>query len=256
MLRRNRLDEPFAEAAPVLDELRHLATIELAHTGDCALLGVDHDGRIYVEELYGEDDWLAQHRISLEDGLLESVDERFGAVLAFAPLQMPERIHRPASTKIFAHLNFSGARWRGLADAERIAEIAHHVSIADKIALLDYLGWDNDPHQLLGIVESRILSCCRYNEDAFAVCRRIRVAFRLPDTKKNDDTLDSVYDSIPIHLFHGLCADADELPGLPECLTDFDLCRPIDCMAVDGKLYLADGGSGEIRCALHVFEIK
>ena len=60
---------------------------------------------------------------------------------------------------------------------------------------------------------------------------------------------------LQIHLLHGLQVDANELPVLTDCLTNYDLCRPLDCMAVDGKLYIADGGEGEVRSALHVFEI-
>ncbi|MCY4072426.1 MAG: hypothetical protein OXG60_14110 [Chloroflexi bacterium] len=239
-----------------MDALKLLTTIELSHAGDCALLGVDHEGCVYVEELYGEHDWLAQHKISLSEGLLESVDEQYGTVPPPAPLPLPELCGSPSTMKVFDHLNFSGARWRGRIVDERIQDLLRDLSIAEKIALVDYLDWDIDPLRLLGIAESIVLSCCPYGDGEFLLCRRIRVAFRLPAAGRDDHGLDCDYDSIAVHLLHRLPGDALELPDLRECLTCFDLCRPLDCMRVDGKLYLADGGEGEIKSALHVFEIE
>ncbi len=240
----------------MLDALKLLTTIELSHAGDCALLGVDREGFIYVEELYGEHDWLAQHKISLSEGLLETVDEQCGTVPAPAPLPLPELYVTPSKTTVFNHLDFSGARWRGTMADERIESLVRDLSIAEKIALLDYLDWEIDPLRLLGVAESIVLSCCPYYDGDFLLCRRIRVAFRLPAAQRDDHDLDCDYDSIEVHLLHRLPADALELPDLRECLTYFDLCRPLDCMRVDGKFYLADGGEGAIKCALHVFEIE
>jgi len=239
----------------VLDALKLLATIELSHAGDCALLGVDQEGCVYVEELYGEQDWLAQHKISPSEGLLESVDEQCGTVPLPATLPLPELDASPSAMKVFDHLNFSGARWRGRIVDERIQDLLRGLSIAEKIALVDYLDWDIDPLRLLGIAESTVLSCCAYGDGEFLACRRIRVAFRLPEAGRDDHSLDCDYDSIEVHLLHRLPADALELPDLRACLTDLDLCRPLDCMRVDGKIYLADGGEGAIKSALHVFEI-
>lgn len=239
----------------VLDALKLVTTIELAHAGDCALLGVDREGYVYVEELYGEHDWLAQHKISTSAGLLESVDERCGMAPAPAPLPLPELLASPSKVQIFDHLNYTGARWRGRMVDERIVDLLRDLSIAEKIALLDYLDWEIDPLRLLGIAESIVLSCCAYCDGEFLVCRRIRVAYRVPAGERDDHSLDCDYDSIEVHLLHRLPADALELPDLRECLTDLDLCRPLDCMIVDRKVYLADGGEGEIKSALHIFEI-
>lgn len=238
------------------DALKLLTTIELSYAGDCALLGVDDEGCVYVEELYGEHDWLAQHKISLSEGLLESVDEQCGTVSLHKPLPLPELRGSPSKMKIFDHLNFSGARWRGLIVDERVEDLLRDLSIAEKIALVDYLDWEIDPLSLLGIAESIVLSCCPFCDGEFLVCRRIRVAFRLPLVEGDDQGLDCDYDSMEVHLLHRLPADALELPDLRECLTCFDLCRPLDCMRVDGKFYLADGGEDAIKSALHVFEIE
>ena len=242
-------------AAMAMDRLRHLATIELSHSGDCALLGIGHDGLVYVEELYGEHDWLAQHKLSLGDGLVKSVDEYYGTESVDTTLQMPERLHRPQRIRDLDHLNFSGARRRGLMVDERIEDLVRPLSIAEKVELVEYLDWDIDPLRLLGIADSIILSCCHVDDDVFVVCRRTRIAYRLTQATRDDRGLDFDYDSNEINLLHGLQVDAKELPVLTECLADFDLCRPLDCMAVDGKLYIADGGEDEIRSALHVFEI-
>lgn len=240
----------------MLNALKLLTTIELSHAGDCALLGVDREGCVYVEELYGEHDWLAQHKISLRQGLLASVDEQCGTVPLLAPLQLPELYCAPSRKTAFTHLNFSGARWRGLMVDERVNDMLRSISIAEKIALLDYLDWEIDPMRLLGIAESTVLACCAFSAGEFLVCRRIRVAFRLLVARRDDHGLDFDYDSIEVHLLHRLPAHAPDLPDLSQCLTDLDLCRPLDCMTLDGKLYIADGGDGSTKCALHVFEIE
>ena len=242
----------------MMNALKLLATIELPHAGDCALLGVDREGCVYVEELYGEQDWLAQHKISLSAGLLESVDEQCGTVPPPAPLPLPALRASPSKMNVFDHLNFAGARWRGRMADERIKDLLRDLSIAEKIALVDYLDWEIDPLRLLGIAESIVLSCCPYSDGGYLICRRIRVAYRLPVAQRADHGLDPDYDydSVEAHLLHRLPADALELPDLTECLTEFDLCRPLDCMRLDGKVYLADGGEGAIKSALHVFEIE
>ena len=238
-----------------MDALKLLATIELSHAGDCALLGVDREGCIYVEELYGEHDQLAQHKISPSDGLLESVDEEYGPVSLATTRTLPALYANHSSTNNFDHLNFSGARWRGLRVEERVDNLLRALTFAEKVALVDYLDWDIDPLRLLGIAESTVLSCCPYAYDEYLVCRRIRVAFRLVLATADCFGPDRDYDSIAVHLLHRLPADALELPDLRMCLTDFDLCRPLDCMRIDRNIYLADGGEGAIKSALHVFEI-
>ena len=243
-------------AAMIMDGLIHLATIDLPHAGDCALLGIGHDGLVYIEELYGEHDWLAQHELSPSDGLLKSVDEYCGTASVDTTLQLPKRLHRPQRIREFGHLNFSGARRRGLMIDERIEDLVRPLSIIEKVELVEYLDWDIDPLSLLGIAESTIRSCCKIYDDEVAVCRRTRIAYRLPQATRDDRGSHYDYDSIETHLFHGLQVDTKELPDLTDCLTDIDLFRPLDCMAVDGKLYIADGGQGEIRSALHLFEIE
>lgn len=241
----------------MLDALELLATIELSHAGDCALLGVDRAGCVYVEELYGDHDWLAQHKISLSEGLLESVDERCGAVTLDKPLSLPALYRSPSQVNVFDHLNFTGARWHGRLADERLEDMLRDLSIAEKIALVDYLDWDIDPLRLLGVAASIVLSCCKYSDGEFLVCRRIRVAFRLPLPAQDHPGFDRDYDydSLEVHLLHCLPADARELPDLTECLSDLDLCRPLECMRIGQRIYLADGGEGAIKSALHVFEI-
>ena len=128
----------------VLNALKLVTTIELAHAGDCALLGVDREGYVYVEELYGEHDWLAQHKISTSAGLLESVDEQCGTAPAPAPLPLPALLASPSKVQLFDHLNYTGARWRGRMVDERIVDLLRDLSVAEKVALLDYLDWEID----------------------------------------------------------------------------------------------------------------
>lgn len=230
-----------------------LATVELAHSGDCHLRGLTPEGLIFVEELYGEDDWLAQHKLSASAGIIESVDESYGSNQITAPMKLPADIVPVSKRGLFDHLDFCGARSRGLATSERVDKLVRGISVAEKIAMTDYMGWDVDPMRLTGIAESRILSTSAMTRARYVVCRRIRVIWRLPQMQTDRHGFSYDYDSLPIHLVHDLPSDATVLPDLADCTEEVDFCRPLDCIYALGKLYVADGGDGDVPSAVHVF---
>ena len=238
---------------------RHLVTHELRYAGDCRLLGVTGDGLVYAEELHGDEDWLAQHKLSGMDGIIESVDEQQGANPNAVPFSLPADITSPVRRPCFAHLNYAGARRRGMASTERIEELVLGIGIADKIELVDFMEWSIDPLQLIGIAESVILACAAIDGGAALVCRRIRVACRLGEARMDEHGFEYNYDTLPVNLLHELAREAGGLPDLADCLQDLDdvaLLRPMDCLYHQGKLYVADGGEGDDPSAIHIFKAQ
>ncbi len=237
---------------------RHFMTFPLFYEGDCKLLGVNADGLIYAEELYGDDDWLAQHKISIQDGILESIDEDEGANPDIIPFQLPPNIILPTSKSCCEELKFTGARIRGLQQDEPINEIVLPLSIDDKIELVDYMEWDISPMQIMGVAESVVLSHTQLPDGLLMICRRVRIAYRLSETA-NHHGVPYDYDSLDMYLLHQFDPADDELPELVDCLNDFEdveLLRPMDCLYHDGKLYVADGGEDDDTSAIHIFDYQ
>ena len=240
-------------------DFEHLHTLELDHGGDCHLLGLSGDGCIFVEELYGEDDWLAQYKLSSASGIIESVDDCEGENIDFQPLDLPDHIIRPKTRHPFKRLDFSGARLRGMAANERIDELAHSLTIAEKIDLVAACDWEIDPMRLIGISESKILAACKLEADNYVLCRRIRIAYRLPKPLGDESGMAYDYDSFTLYVMHRLATGATDLPELSLCLKateEADLFRPQDCMYCDGVLLVADGGDEDTSSAVHVFSSK
>ena len=158
----------------------------------------------------------------------------------------------------FQQLDFAGGRRRGLAASERVDDLTRRLTISEKIELVDYLELDLDPARLIGIAESRIRAACQFEDSLCIVCRRVRIAFRLPKPRTDPGGLTYDYDSIPLYLLHPLSVTAEELPDLETCLRftlETDMYRPQDCMRWQGKLIVADGGDESVSSALHVFAV-
>lgn len=237
----------------MLTILRHVITHFLHHNGDCKLLGIAEEGSIFVEELYGEDDWLAQHRLTLDQGIVDTVDENHGKNLHIHPLSLPDTLEQPISKIARKWLNYTGARLRGIREEERIEEIVLPLSIEDKIELVDYMEWDIEPMQLIGIAESTVLASAYLPDETLVVCRRVRVVYHL---RKATPTYD--YDALEIYLLHDVLPD-DDIADIVDCLNDddnLDVLRPMDCMYYDGYLYVADGGEDDDLSAIHIFEYQ
>lgn len=235
----------------MLTLFRHLTSHSLLYSGDANLLGVCPDGWIYVEELYGDDDWMAQHKLSKTDGIVETVDESSGENLEIVPLSLPNDIIMPDHKTCCENLQFIGARLRGVLSEERIDELVLPLSIDDKIELVDYMEWDIDPMQLIGVAESVVLAHTQLPDGTLMVCRRVRIAYRLAEPHADYD-----YDSLDVYLLHEVYPDDDVL-DVVDCFNDDDdvvLLRPMDCLFYGGLLYVADGGEDEDVSAIHIFE--
>lgn len=239
--------------------LQHVTTFELDHAGDCQIIGVDDTGNIFVEEIYGGDDLLAQYQLCMSGGRVIAVDEGDCAEGESLPLALPHDIVRPSRTREFQHLDFAGARRRGLAASERVDDLTRRLTMMEKTELVDYLELDIDPGRVIGMAENRIISACRIDSAHCIVCRRIRIACRLPKLRADSRGRAYDYESIPIYLLHPLADLAQELPDLESCLRwtlEADLYRPQDCMTWRGKLIVADGGDDDVPSALHIFDLN
>ena len=172
-------------------------TLELAHNGDCYLLGMSPDNTIFVEEVYGPDDWLAQHAFTLDGQQLQSVDEDDGLRANLVPLTLPNDLIRPQSCHHTHRLNFSGSpRWRGLREYERVGDLMRPLSVPTRMTLGQRFGIA--PPMLLGITESRVLAeALMTPPDLYFVCRRIRIAYALSQPQFDADHQPFDYDSIP-----------------------------------------------------------
>lgn len=238
----------------MLTLFRHLKTHSLLYSGDANLLGITDSGWIFAEELYGAEDWLAQHKLSSNTGIVDTLDEQDGADLQVSPMTLPDNLIKPSLKSCCEALHFTGARLRGLQSEERIDEIIQPLSINDKIELVDYMEWAIDPMQIIGIAESVVLAHTQLPDDSLVVCRRLRIAYRLAEPKPDYD-----YDSLDVYLLHDFYLDDDDELDLVDCFNDDDdvvLLRPMDCLFHDGILYVADGGEDDDVSAIHIFEYQ
>jgi hypothetical protein len=235
----------------------------LLHAGDCALLGVDRDLTIYTEEIYDEIGYMAQTAIRFSGDKLAVVDE--GDDDSFVPLKVPESCTRSHSAWQTITLNFAGARHRGLREADRAADLVQPLTNPDKLVLAMHLGNGIQSPQILGIAESYVLAEARLASTLYFVCRRLRIAYALPQPAQDSEGLRYDYDTQSVYLAHGLdLHDQTEtsleslLTGLPEV----KLFRPMDCILCRDHLFIADGGSAqtpdqaERLSHIHVWQIE
>jgi hypothetical protein len=241
--------------------LIHLAALPLRYAGDCTLLGVSADHQIYVEEIYGEQGWIAQHQIDMERGIIASIDEASGTRAVRQPLALPPDAVKPRSCWNTMKLNYAGPRQRGLREPERLLEMLRPISTADKINVVNQLRLNVPPPLLLGIAESYVLSeACVLPPDVFFVCRRIRLAVALETPKRDEEGLLYDYDTLAIHTAHFYDRAADSEPALIDALTALPGARlrhPMDCIVRDDHLFVSDSARGDPNTPsqIHVWRI-
>jgi hypothetical protein len=237
----------------------YLTTHLLPHDGDCGLIGVTPARHVYIEELYG-DDLLAQYHLDENGQMVASVDEGIDA--NFGPLPLPDDLICPALVKATLSLNYIGARYRGLREAERLSDLVQLLSIEEKLVLLEKLALRIPPMMLAGIAESRVLAEAPLDEPGrYLVCRRILLAVMLPEQRLDTDGQPYDYDTIRLHVAHVYDAARYPLPELHKALDGIGgvtLTRPLDCMVERERLYIAEGGDASTgTCSrLHIWEIE
>lgn len=238
--------------------LHYKVTIELHHDGDCGLMGVTPDLMIYAEEYYTADSWICQHRLTV-DGIVESLDENYGRVSGLTPLVLPTDSARTQPGWHTKTLNFSGARHRGLREAERVGDVVRELTISEKMLISERLKLSVPPPMILGMAESYVFSEASIAYPRwFVVCRRLRVVYALPKQRYDDDQQPYDYDSRVLHVAHLYDKSALReltLAEIFDSLPDATLYRPTDCIAAFGHLFIADSGGSARKNRVHVWQI-
>ena len=244
-----------------------MTSLPLLYNGDCSLLGItpgmdDSDLILYVEEIYGEEAWLARHALRLDGTLVASADEQSGQNPDVKPLEIPADLITPHTAWHTMTLNFTGARHRGLRGPERIDEMLRSLSMLEKIALMERLNLDILPPMLLGIAESYVLAeAVITRPNLFLLCRRIRLAYLLEEDHYDKDNQPYNYDTLVLYVAHFLDREADRETPLNELLNALpgvQLERPMDCLVYGDLAFVADGGSAGPdgrRSAIHIWQI-
>ena len=231
--------------------------LPLRHNGDCTLLGVTPDYTIYVEEIYGDDAKIAQHALALDGSLLASIDEGDAADGELRPLDLPPELIKSHSGWHTMALNFAGPRHRGLRAPERTLDLVHPLSVSEKMALVNQLQLDVLPPLLLGIAESYVLAETLISApNLYFVCRRVRIAVALTEEGIDADGQPYDYDTLVFYLAHFY--ERDQEPEWSDLLADpieTPLHRPMDCLLVKDRLFIADGGADDHLSAIHVWQL-
>lgn len=239
-------------------QLTYLHSIPLAHEGDCLLRGISSEGHLFIDELYGADDWLAQHVITLDGAVLHSIDEHHGENRDFLPLDVPADLITPEPVNPHHRLNFGGARYRGLQEPERIAELVRPLSLPAKMQLIETLGLEITPPMLFGVAESTVLAEAALDAETWLVCRRLRLAYRLGQVQYDEDNQPYDYDTLVLHVVHPYrpAIHDHEMPplevfaGLPGVV----LYRPMDCLICGDYVIVAEGGDPDYPAQIHLWQ--
>lgn len=243
----------------LLPELHYKTTLNLLYTGDCSLLGVSDDLTVYVEEIYTEDCWIAQHAISPDGQFLASMDEQGGANTKVTPLHLPANIAKPHSGWHTMNLNYLGPRHRGMRIAERILDMLKPISIHEKMALVKRMMPNMPVGSILGLAESFVVAEARFaHPHVYMVCRRVRVAYALPEPKISTDNHPYDYDTMVFYITHPYDkSDTDDvlLDMAFNSLPEVTFLRPMDCLIAHNHLYIADGGQDDAVSRVHIWEI-
>lgn len=240
--------------------LEYVTSLWLDHDGDCRLLGVGPHLTIYAQVLYGDEDWLAQYGLSLDGRMIAAFDENYGAKSIHTPLALPTGSIRPNAVRHTKALNFSGPRLRGLRETERIAEAVRPLALQTKIALTERLKLPIPPPMLLGLAESRVLAeALLAPPNLWLVCRRLRLAYLLPQAQYDVARQPYDYDTVMLHVIHEFVPKLEDDELMPEqlftTLPGVELQHPMDCMIHEGQLYVAEGGQ-QTHAAVHVWRIQ
>ena len=242
-----------------IPNLTYKTTISLQYNNDCNLLGVTPDFEIYVEEIYTDDAWIAQHHYTIDGELIASVNEDYGNNPSVTPIKLPETIVRPNPGWHTMELNFVGPRHRGMRGPERIIETVRSLALPTKVAMVERFGLDIAPPMILGLAESFVISEIELlRPSVYLICRRVRIAYALPEIKYDDSNEPYDYETLVIYLAHYHDKDRGFEPpfqDLFDVLPDVTLNRPMDCLMVNNHLFIADSGGDNAKNAIHVWEV-
>lgn len=237
--------------------LNFITTLTLSYQSDCFLLGITPDLTLFAEEIYGKDDLLARYHFTLDGRILQKFDES-SDTRAFT---LPTDLVHPTRPLQNHPLNFHGPRLRGLREPDRIRDAVRPLEVPTRMRLIAYLGLNISPPMLLGVAESQVLAQAPLGTpDTELVCRRLRLAYALPEPRYDADHLPYDYDTLTIyaaHVYHPQSRETElsfdtvfaSFPGVT-------LRRPMDCLTYQNHLFIADGGDAQQSSRVHVWRIE
>jgi len=237
-----------------ITRFKHKKRICLSHYGECYFSGIDSAGNIYCEEYY-ENGYIAQYCITKQGVIITTVDEDSGKNdIKF--IDLPEDII-PPSHPLEHPLNFTGLRYRGMREQEKVMEWVKPLAVMEKMPLIQALKLTISPMMIFGIAESRVLAETEFSDDEVLVCRRIRLLRALPEIQHDEQGLPYDYDTVTFHVLHTYNDETESVPPLHEAINYFpELSHPMDCMIHDDQLIVANGSDGENPCEVHLFQLQ
>ncbi|NWF68678.1 MAG: hypothetical protein HXY40_06310 [Chloroflexi bacterium] len=239
--------------------LAYHKTLTMRHHGACYLRGVSTDLQLYAEEIYGEDDLLARYVFHIDGTMLAYADETEIPYTNSVTL-LPPAAHRPTPPTHTRALNFDIGLRRGQREPERIQEIVPPLKIQEKMEIVKAAALAILPPLLFGLTESTVLAeAPLYPPQHYLVCRRLRLAYGLPQPKRDTRGLLYDYDSAVLHIVHAY--QVGVTPSLTEALSasktllpGVALCTPLDCLSYQDYIFVADGGDTRCPAAVHVWK--
>ncbi|MEM9951333.1 MAG: hypothetical protein AAF846_07030 [Chloroflexota bacterium] len=192
--------------------------------------------------------------MTLSGDVLAIVDEEYGKtnITPFTlanPLQQP---HHPLEHS----LNYTGLRFRGMREADKVAEWVKPIPMLGKMPLMQKLNLGVPPMMLMGIAESRVLSETQLSDRLSLICRRVRLLIALSEIKIDEVGLPYNYETQIIHVLHTFDNETEVYPPLHQALKQFpDVSNPTDCLFTHGYLIVADSGYDEAASTVHIYHL-
>lgn len=232
-------------------------SIRLHHHGDAYIQGISHDRKVTVDELYGDDDNMAQHIITWDGTFVRSIDVPADASVP-KTLELPADATRPTSPQRSRQQDFHGARLRGKRADERIDDLVRPLSLTEKMLLGSHLGLNVPAPMILGIAESVALAEATLSDTHSVICRRWRIVYALmqPQRAANGEVYD--YDNVELQLAYiqdWKTSDEADWKALLIGLPGVKLHRPMDALRYEEWLLIADGGAADRHSQIHIWKI-
>ncbi len=239
--------------------LEHHKSLTLQQRGDCSLLGITPDLSLYVEEIYGEEDHLARYKVELDGSIRVLADE--DTLEGDAAFGYPADLLRRAPIQHTTALNFSSGRYRGMRENERVTDLVQPLTMQEKMALVKLSGLEVMPPLLIGVAESVILAeAPLVSPDHYLVCRRLRLAYVLPQPRVDRFRQKYDYDTVVLYVaqLYNVCVE-EELPlheiiaSSKTLLPGVVLRRPMDCLVQGDYVVIAEGGDETQVSTVHMW---
>ena len=220
-------------------------TINLFYDQWCGLLGIGPDQDVYAEELH--DDLAAHYHFDRQGQLMERIEEDPTSGITLPRAHLPAGTIEPTPVRVAHPLNFGPELVDTSLDMELMRSLVHQLSLPERLFLqtAGLLPVEVPPPAILGILDSRVTSEAEIEPGQFAVCRRLRVAYRPPASPVAGSDR---YQLCTFAVLQSL--DLAELDQpltetlLPATVLGIELMWPTDVIAAGNQLYVADSANG------------